>query len=263
MPSSTGLRYFGILCALALPILVGCGSHAQKPARPVGTTPYVAAEHKGGVRGVVTWEGAAPPEPAVIDFSKDPKVAAIDKLVLTNESLVVQNAKAKNAVVFLSSGTEKWIFPPASESVRVEIKNARYEPHAVTVDAGQKLVFANGDEFYHTVLGSPRRVNVEFNEGLHKIGDTVTRTFEYPEMGYKVSSDIRKWMSCYVSVFYHPFHAATKQDGTFELKNVPDGEYTLELWHENPDVQLPSPVKVQVKGGIVEQSLALKMKVKL
>jgi len=262
MPSSTGLRL--LFCAVALPMLVGCGSHAQKPVRPVGTTPYVAADHKGGVRGVVTWEGAAPPEPAVIDFSKDPKVAGIaDKLVLTNESLIVQNAKVKNAVVFLSSGAEKWIYPAAIEPVRVEIKHARYTPHAVTVEAGQKLVFENGDDFYHTVLGSPRRVNVEFNEGLHKKGDTATRTFEYAEMGYKVSSDIRKWMSCYVSVFYHPFHTVTKDDGTFELKNVPDGEYTLELWHENPDVQPPSPVKVQVKGGIVEQPLALKMKVKL
>ncbi len=67
---------------------------------------------------------------------------------------------------------------------RVEIKNAQYVPHVVTVDAGQKLVFVNRDDFYQTVLGSPRRVNPEFNLGLHKAGDEDTRTFEYSEMGF-------------------------------------------------------------------------------
>jgi len=259
-----GLRLlFGVLC---LPLILGgCGSHAQKPARPVGTTPYVAADHKGSVRGTVTWDGNAP-ERVAIDISKDPKVAAVaekEKLQLFNESLVVNNGKVQNAVVFLSSNTDKWIYPANPNPVRVEIKNAQYVPHVATVDAGQKLAFVNRDDFYQTVLGSPRRVNPEFNLGLHKAGDEESRTFEYSEMGFKVSSDIRKWMNCYVCAFYHPFHTVTNADGSFELKNVPDGEYTLELWHENPDVQLPPAATVQVKGGVVEQTLTLKTKVKL
>lgn len=253
-----------LLAACAIPLLIsGCGSHAQKPTRPVGTVPYVAADQKGGVRGVVTWEGAVP-ERTAIDFSKDPMLTGLaGKVQLFSENLVVEKNGVKNVVVFLSSGTEKWIYPAATESVRVEIKNARFEPHAVTLDVGQKLVFANADGFYHTVLGAPRRVNPEFNLGLHKAGDEEVRTFEFGEMGFKAASDIRKWMSCYVSIFYHPFHTVTKDDGSFELKNVPDGAYTLELWHENPEVQLPPATTVQVKGGIVELPLALKMKVKL
>lgn len=261
MRSLTAVKLFvGVLC---LPLIFsGCGSHAQKPARPVGTTPYVAAEHPGSVKGTVTWDGEVP-ERTPIDFSKDPKVAAIEKLALFSEKLVVNNGKVQNAVVFLSSNTEKWLYPANPNAVKVEIKNAQYVPHVATMDAGQKLAFVNRDEFYHTVLGSPRRVNPEFNLGLHKAGDEDARVFEYSEMGFKVSSDIRKWMNCYVCAFYHPFHTVTNADGSFELKNVPDGEYTLELWHENPDVQLPAATTVKVKGGVVEQGLTLKSKVKL
>jgi Polysaccharide lyase family 4, domain II len=35
----------------------------------------------------------------------------------------------------------------------------------------------------------------------------------------------------------HPYFAVTGADGTFELKNVPPGEYTIEAWQEELGVQ--------------------------
>jgi hypothetical protein len=33
-------------------------------------------------------------------------------------------------------------------------------------------------------------------------------------------------------VFKNPYYAVTSKDGTFELKNLPPGTYTIEAWHE-------------------------------
>ena len=35
----------------------------------------------------------------------------------------------------------------------------------------------------------------------------------------------------------HPFFAVTKGDGSFEIKGLPEGAYTLELWHERLGTQ--------------------------
>ena len=44
--------------------------------------------------------------------------------------------------------------------------------------------------------------------------------------------NIHPWMKAYIAVFAHPYFAVTAADGSFDLKNVPPGTYTLVAWHE-------------------------------
>ena len=39
-------------------------------------------------------------------------------------------------------------------------------------------------------------------------------------------------MKAYIAVFDNPYFAVTRKDGSFDLKNVPPGTYTLVAWHE-------------------------------
>ena len=39
-------------------------------------------------------------------------------------------------------------------------------------------------------------------------------------------------MTAHVAVFSHPYFQVTGKDGSFSLKNVPPGTYTLSAWHE-------------------------------
>jgi hypothetical protein len=39
-------------------------------------------------------------------------------------------------------------------------------------------------------------------------------------------------MKFYVAVISHPYFQVTGDDGSFVLKNVPPGSYTLAAWHE-------------------------------
>ena len=39
-------------------------------------------------------------------------------------------------------------------------------------------------------------------------------------------------MKSYIAVFKHPYFAVTGANGSFDIKNLPPGTYTLEAWHE-------------------------------
>jgi hypothetical protein len=44
--------------------------------------------------------------------------------------------------------------------------------------------------------------------------------------------DVHRWMSAFVGVLDNPFYAVTSKDGSFELKGLPPGTYTIEAVHE-------------------------------
>jgi hypothetical protein len=51
----------------------------------------------------------------------------------------------------------------------------------------------------------------------------------------KIACDFHPWMYARVWAFEHPYFAVTKEDGAFEIKNVPTGaEVGLVAWHEAP-----------------------------
>ena len=47
-----------------------------------------------------------------------------------------------------------------------------------------------------------------------------------------VKCNVHPWMRSYIGVVSHPFFAVTGDDGTFTIKGLPPGKYTLEAWHE-------------------------------
>jgi len=50
-----------------------------------------------------------------------------------------------------------------------------------------------------------------------------------------VKCNIHPWMRGYIAVFKHPYFVVTKDNGTFDLSNLPPGTYTIKAWHEKLD----------------------------
>jgi hypothetical protein len=44
-------------------------------------------------------------------------------------------------------------------------------------------------------------------------------------------------MAAYLGVLEHPFYGVSGEDGSFSLKNLPAGQYTIEAWHEKYGTQ--------------------------
>ena len=111
-----------------------------------------------------------------------------------------------------------------------------YKPHVFGVRVGQNVEFVNSDATAHNVHALPN-VNQEFNFSQLIQTQKDTRFFTAPEVMVRFKCDMHNWMSAYVGVLEHPYFAVTEPGGTFELKNVPPGTYTIEAWHEKLGTQ--------------------------
>jgi hypothetical protein len=60
--------------------------------------------------------------------------------------------------------------------------------------------------------------------------------------------DVHGWMAAYAGVLPHPYFSVSTNDGTFAIKGLPQGTYTIEAWHEQLGVQTQQ-VTVDGKSG--------------
>ena len=121
-----------------------------------------------------------------------------------------------------------------------------FQPHVLAMQAGQPLVVKNSDPFLHNVH-SQSTVNDVFNMAMPtaNAGERADPQPKAPEI-FKVKCDVHPWMTGWVAVFDHPYFAVTGDDGTFAVKGLPDGTYTLRAWHERYGTKDQT---VTVKGG--------------
>ena len=220
-------------CLTVLAALAGCGGDSSKSAEPA--SPAAAPDAKkvdsataSTIKGKVVLEGTPPPNP-VFKMTSDPACGTAE---VQGESYLVDNGNLQNVFVHIKEGLgNKYIFDTPTEPVKLDQKGCHYVPHVVGVRVTQPLEVSNSDETLHNVHGMPQ-TNREFNQGQPIVGMKNTVTFTAPEVMIPFKCDVHSWMSAYVGAVAHPYFAVTGKDGTFELKTVPPGTYTIEAWHE-------------------------------
>jgi hypothetical protein len=221
-------------CAVMLAALAGCGGgDASKSANP--SSPAAAPDAKkvdtataATLKGKVVLEGT-PPENPVIKMSSDP---ACGNAEVRAESYLVDNGALQNVFVYIKDGLgNKYIFDTPTEPVKLDQKNCHYTPHVLGLRVTQPLEISNSDQTLHNVHGMPTE-NREFNQGQPIVGMKNTVAFTTPEVMIPFKCDVHNWMHAYIGVVNHPYFAVSDKAGTFELKSVPPGTYTIEAWHE-------------------------------
>ncbi len=199
------------------------------------------------VTGKVTLEGDAP-EMKVIDMSGSKECAALHPDPVTEETVIVgDKGELKNVVVSLKKEDDKDMPGDAPKTPAVlDQKGCMYDPHVLAMMVGQELVVKNSDSFLHNVH-SLSTINDAFNVGMPNAnnGEKIDPQPKAPET-FRVKCDVHPWMSAWIAVFDHPYFSVTGDDGTFAIKNLPDGTYTLQAWHEKYGT---NEQKVTVKDG--------------
>jgi plastocyanin len=165
--------------------------------------------------------------------------------VFGEEVVVNKNGTLKNVLVYVKDGLGGKKFDAPSTKLEFDQKGCEYTPHVLGIQTGQELEIINSDPTLHNVH-SLSKDNSQFNVAQPKQGMKLTKKFDKPET-FRVKCEVHTWMGAYIGVFPHPYFAVTGGDGSFSLKKLPPGEYTIEAWHEKYGVQTMK-VKVGATG---------------
>lgn len=202
----------------------------------------------GAVAGTVKFSGKVP-APVKIDMSMDPACgmsAGGDSNM--SEQFAVHGGDLANVFVYVKSGPAASMSLPMTSgpAVVMDQKGCRYTPHVVGLMKGQSVEFRNSDMTMHNIHTMPLAVgsaSIDISQGPK--GASQTKQFNQPETMIPVRCNNHPWMNAFINVSETPFFAVTGEDGTFSLKGLPEGDYTLAAVHEKLGEQT---MKVTVKA---------------
>ena len=231
------------VCGFAMMVLALLAA-GNKPQEAEAVKPAEAAPAGGAtLSGSVSITGNVP-APTKIKMAADPVCAQAHPDAVMSREIMANNGKLQNVLVYVKEGVSG-SFPAPAEPVVINQTGCMYEPHIFGIQAGQKLEILNSDSTLHNVNCQPK-LNKKFNTAQPTKGMKSTKTFEQPEVPVSFKCNVHPWMAAYAGVFSHPFFAVSGADGSFSIKNLPAGTYTLEAWHEKLGVQTQ---KVTVADG--------------
>jgi plastocyanin len=108
-------------------------------------------------------------------------------------------------------------------------KDKTFKPHVLAVAAGTYVDFPNDDPIFHNAFSSYN--GQLFDLGLYAPGSTKAVRFSREGI-VRVFCNIHSSMSAVIVVLPTPYFATTHRDGTFQIPNVPPGDYQLAVFHE-------------------------------
>jgi plastocyanin len=205
----------------------------------------ISGLYGGGIKGTVKYEGKVP-KMRPLKMAADPICdMKHDAPVRAEWLLAGPGGELKNVFVYVKEGV-KGDYPAPSEAEVIDQKDCVYKPHVLGVQAGQPIDILNSDGTLHNVHALPKKSgNAKFNEAMPGARKKITKKFNTPEIMVKIKCDVHPWMGTFVGVVDHPFYAVTAEDGSYEIKGLPAGTYTIEVWHE----KLPAKTAtVTIKG---------------
>lgn len=243
------VRLITMMCALTAALAVAaCGGGEPSPTAspPTAGTPASAApptdtaDGPGVITGRALFEGTVP-KPRPVPMDSDPLCKPEPGADTSERLLVGQGNGLQNVFVYVKDGLGSRTYPVPTTPVALDQKGCRYVPHVFGVQVGQTVNVSNSDPALHNVHALPK-VNREFNFSQSPKVPPAPRTFTAPEVMVSFRCDVHGWMGAYAGVVPHPFFAVTREDGSFEIKGLPPGTYTIEAWHEELGTQSQSVV---------------------
>ena len=219
-------RIIGVVSGMFLLTVCSKGDRSSVQAAPPAPAPQpaaTAASAEGGtITGKIKFTGTAPRNPT-IDMSEEAACKAKYKTSATTEENVVAGpANAK--------------YQAPSTAVTIDQNGCRYHPHVLGIMVGQPFEIINSDPVLHNIKAIAKK-NRPFNVSQPSAGMKTTRTFSTPEVMVNLECNVHGWMKAFLGVRSDPFYAVSGPDGSFSIKGLPPGTYTVEAWHEKLGTQ--------------------------
>ena len=228
--------------AAGLLLLSSCGESKPEGKKAEAPAPAMDPAAAATITGKVTFSGEKPASKAI---SMDAVPACANQYkgtIPADDTIVNPNATLKNVFVYVKAGLPARQWPAPATPVSLDQKGCIYTPRVLGIMTGQDLEISNNDPSMHNVHPMPKN-NKEWNTSQAPKGEKIVKQFDKEDIMIPFKCNVHPWMRAYVGVVSHPFFAVTGDDGSFTLKGLPPGDYTLAAWHEKLGTQ---EIKVSV-----------------
>jgi len=200
----------------------------------------------GALEGKVVFRGTVP-GPRKIIPTQDQQVCGgprdEPRIVLGNDNVV------QGAIVFLKGIEKGKAFEKPKKPPVVDNTKCKFEPETQVVPVGTEIAVLNSDPVLHNthgyLLADSRRGRTVFNQGLPQKGQQFKTTLKLPGV-VDVACDVHGWMQGWILVAENPYYAVTEKNGTFTIKDIPPGKYTLATFQPFTGVR-ETPVTIEAK----------------
>jgi plastocyanin len=151
---------------------------------------------------------------------------------------------SERCVVYLESDLlNRGKYVPPDKNPILDQKGLQFHPQVLPILVGTTVDFPNRDNLFHNVFSYSQPK--EFDLGRYPKDDSRSVRFDRPGT-VRVYCDIHAHMHATIVVLAHPYFATPGDDGTYAIRNVPEGRYSLVLWVDRNIVERRS---IEVRAG--------------
>jgi hypothetical protein len=187
----------------------------------------------GSVTGKVTYTGT-PPKMKPIDMSKEPSCAKQHAAPITTQDVTTGPGNTLQwVVVYISAGDQG--SSAAAQAARYDQKGCQYIPHILPMQVAQQLQIYNDDQTSHNIHPLSK-ANPEWNKSQPPGSPPIDTKYDKPEF-IPVKCNIHPWMHGYFVVLNTSHYSVTGEDGSFDIKGLAPGKYTVTAWQERYESQ--------------------------
>jgi plastocyanin len=136
-----------------------------------------------------------------------------------------KGATVSDAVVYArKNGTTP---EPVKKQTIIDQRNKQFVPYLTAVQVGTSILFPNSDNIRHHVysFSSAKKFELPLYTGVP------AKPVVFDNIGFvTLGCNIHDWMIAYVAVLPTPYFRVTGNDGRAVLKDLPAGQYTIDVW---------------------------------
>ncbi len=173
--------------------------------------------------------------------------AQISGRVVLLEKDGVERKASTDVLVYIEDAGVPAPSEASARTVTIRSKNKKFEPHVTAVTVGMGIEFPNLDNIMHNVFSISK--GNRFDLGLYKSGAKKDFVFENTGL-VRVYCNIHPHMSAFVQVLPNAYYAWVAPDGSFRIDDVPQGTFSLAVWHEQGSTRQPVVVTDQGASGV-------------
>ena len=256
---------------LSLPVLVIFLILAVGPA---WAYEEITVPNGGKISGKVTIQGGMP-RPMAFNLVTIPDPVYCGRIStgtgwrLVEDFVIGPDAALKDVVVVLKEVQKGKAFP--AKKVRIDAIDCDFLPFVNVVRDQGEISVVNMDPIEHDIQGyetaRTRGARVLFNRPLamnpfhrvagvfgdqHLAGEPMVESIHLRKGRnvFVMQRGFHPYMFSWGLVVENPYYDTTKEDGQFEISDIPPGAYTLAAWHPGVNTFIEQPVVIKANQSI-------------